>query len=341
MTYNQVVQSLPPPTLQDNGRIQWVDTAKALALFLVFLGHLLSMGSPAAIELKKVIYSFHMPMYFILSGYVFKNNTSSFGVYCKSKFKRILLPTLILYLLTLPIYFMMGIDYSKVSVGYILEPVFYLYGRCAYNAPVWFFICLFEVLLVVKVLRIKTNDSKKLLVVVISSLIVSYALNLLHWKYFTIFGLDKCVLGLLFFSIGIILKRCLHEKKLLSVALVSLPIWIVTGVIIQPQVFMYGMKLGNFWLYIVSAVSGSLVFFALCTRVAKHEAIREYSKWTIFIICSHYILVTLFKIFNSKIGIGGTYAYDFASIFYVLVMLLLYRPVCRLIEAKFPLLMGK
>lgn len=339
MTNNK--QNTPPLHLQGNSRIKWVDTAKALGIFLVFWGHLLSGGSPIAIVIKKVIYSFHMPMYFILSGYVFKNNTSSFGAYIDSKIKRILLPALFLYLLSLPIYFMMGIDYSKESVGSILEPVFFLYGRCAYNSPVWFFICIFEVLLVVRLLRIKTDDSKKLMLVIVSSLILSYVFYLLDWKYFKLFGLDKCVLGLFFFSIGIFLNRCLYEKDLLKVALASLPIWIILGIIVQPQVFMYGMELGNFWLYIVSAISGSLVFFALCSRVASYETIREYSRWIIFIICSHYVLVTLFKSFSSKIGFLGTYTYDILSVLYVISMLLLYRPICRLIEAKIPLLMGK
>lgn len=330
---------LTPP--HDNGRIKWVDTAKALGIFLVFLGHLLSGGSLVAIELKKVIYSFHMPMYFILSGYVYKNDVKCFREYYKSKYKRILLPALILYLLSLPLFFV-GIDYSKVSLGYILERVFYIYGKCAFNAPVWFFICIFEVYLVVKLLRISVDDSKKLVFVLISSMTLSYVSYLVGCRYFKLFGLDKCILGLFFFTIGILLKRCLSERRLLLIAAFCLiPIWIITGVFMQPQVAMYGMELGNFWLYIVSAISGSLVFFALCSLLQRGDAIREYSRWTVFIICSHYILVTLFKSVSSIIGIGGTYIYDVASAVYVLVMLLLYRPVCRFIEAKFPLLMGK
>ena len=55
-----------------------MDTAKALGLFLVFWGHIL-YGSPHMVSIfNRAIYSFHMPMYFILSGYVLKPELKPF-----------------------------------------------------------------------------------------------------------------------------------------------------------------------------------------------------------------------------------------------------------------------
>ena len=55
--------------LQEHGsRIEWIDIAKALGIFLVIAGH---TGLP--IYLKSWIYAFHMPMFFIISGLWFRD----------------------------------------------------------------------------------------------------------------------------------------------------------------------------------------------------------------------------------------------------------------------------
>lgn len=61
----------------DKGRVSWIDCAKGIATVLMILGHTWFTES-----LKAFFYTFHMPLFFILSGYTFrfeKNiNTRSF-----------------------------------------------------------------------------------------------------------------------------------------------------------------------------------------------------------------------------------------------------------------------
>ena len=45
-----------------------VDWTKIIGIFLVTLGH----GNLVSVELNTFIYSFHMPLFFILSGILFK-----------------------------------------------------------------------------------------------------------------------------------------------------------------------------------------------------------------------------------------------------------------------------
>ena len=53
-------------------RIQWVDIARAMAMFLVFFGHLGDSWFPALKPIFRAIYTFHMPLFFVLSGLFFK-----------------------------------------------------------------------------------------------------------------------------------------------------------------------------------------------------------------------------------------------------------------------------
>ena len=53
-------------------RLEFVDYAKGLAILLVVIGHLLqyNLVGISAKELFDMIYSFHMPLFMFLSGYV-------------------------------------------------------------------------------------------------------------------------------------------------------------------------------------------------------------------------------------------------------------------------------
>ena len=72
-------------------RIEYIDIAKGVAIILVLLGHIETC--PAG--LKSSIYSFHMPLFFILSGYFMKEGTE-LRLLAKKLFKSLMVPYLII-----------------------------------------------------------------------------------------------------------------------------------------------------------------------------------------------------------------------------------------------------
>lgn len=74
-------------------RIEWVDIAKAITILLVIVGHTVDGLSRA------VIYSFHMPLFFILSAYTFKcsQNNEQFVRKTEKAFKHLIIPMLCLF----------------------------------------------------------------------------------------------------------------------------------------------------------------------------------------------------------------------------------------------------
>lgn len=338
MTDKQVYSN--PPILSGGGkRIKWVDTAKALGLFLVFWGHILYGGSEVAGVINRTIYSFHMPMYFILSGYVLKPDSKTFGHYIKGKFYRILLPALIVYIFTLPLYFYF-LDKTTATFGSVIKTICYFDGQCAYNSPIWFFFCLFEVYILTKLLKLAEANNPKLMIILMVSLVLSFMFYSLGWDVFNTFGFNKCVLGLFFVAFGLLMKRIPYEKRVKKIGFLSLPIWIITGIWLNPKVSMYSDYYGQFWIFIVGALAGTFVFLAFSKLVENSGTIRQYAKWTIFIVCSHYVLVTCFQWFSSKFEIGGSYLFDITSALFVLIALLAYKPLCVFIDKHIPVLMG-
>ena len=53
-----------------NKRIVWIDYAKVLGMFLVIFGH--TMLKPPGQEVKLWIYAFHMPLFFLMPGFLHK-----------------------------------------------------------------------------------------------------------------------------------------------------------------------------------------------------------------------------------------------------------------------------
>ena len=89
-------------------RVAYVDIAKGIGIILVVMGHNdFALISPFA---HKLIYSFHMPMFFFMSGMFFKPDVS-FWTFLGNRFHRVLKPFLAILLL---IYFA-SISFSKVS----------------------------------------------------------------------------------------------------------------------------------------------------------------------------------------------------------------------------------
>lgn len=84
----------------NKNRIEWLDNAKGIAIFLVVLGHTLR-GLPAgsgkgedwAVFIDAWIYTFHMPVFFVLSGlFIEASAAKPFGSFLRSKISTILYP---------------------------------------------------------------------------------------------------------------------------------------------------------------------------------------------------------------------------------------------------------
>ncbi len=51
------------------GFINWLASAKGIGVILVVIGHFLASSN--LVQLNKFIYTFHMPMFFAISGYLY------------------------------------------------------------------------------------------------------------------------------------------------------------------------------------------------------------------------------------------------------------------------------
>lgn len=118
-------------------RKYWIDWAKVFGIYLVVLGHTTD-GSEL---IRPLIYSFHMPLFFMISGYLEKKYSGSAISYIKKTAKRLLIPYLIYGIIsTLYVIFIVG---SKDTIHTLLC---LCVGRPqGFAGPLWFVPVLFEI----------------------------------------------------------------------------------------------------------------------------------------------------------------------------------------------------
>lgn len=185
-------------------RISWIDVAKGYGTILVIYAHL-GVGT-----LWTWMYSFHLPLFFFLSGYVFSTK-HDFGNFILKKIKSIVIP-----------YFCLGIPMVAFSLlwnminynlSYAVADVIDRLKLLLYQQrlwTLWFMACLFFLnilfYLVVKICR------KNWIVMVISMILPLVGLYYyksggtpMYWN------IDVCVMAIPFFAVGYLYK--LYAKQ--------------------------------------------------------------------------------------------------------------------------------
>lgn len=120
-------------------RIEYIDIAKGIGILLVVLGHnaLVSRFS------LRLIYSFHMPLFFFLSGFFF-NASLSFREFLGKRFHGLLKP----YFFTVFLIYLFYLSFGKLSLNTVavrLLKSFYGAGEYVPWLPLWFLPHLFLV----------------------------------------------------------------------------------------------------------------------------------------------------------------------------------------------------
>ena len=96
-------------------RKDWVDIVRGLAVTLVVIGH----ASPNAYTFFLVTSPVKMPLFFVISGYLFNLRNGSYALFLKNLFLRVIIPWLFLGLV--PIAFMIPFKGFHYFVQYFFQ----------------------------------------------------------------------------------------------------------------------------------------------------------------------------------------------------------------------------
>lgn len=128
---------------QQGKRIEWIDWIKAIGIFLVVIGY----ANPKP-ELRLWIYSFHMPLFFLLSGATFNPTKFKSLKECSiSKFKSLIIPYFCINVFSIPFWYIYYNYFTITEFNMIeaIKAIFYGHTELAtpVNGPTWFLQTLF------------------------------------------------------------------------------------------------------------------------------------------------------------------------------------------------------
>lgn len=126
-------------------RLEYIDNAKAILIFMVVLGHILNAANPhysirPYTYTQAFITSFHMPAFFLITGLLFKNEKwkeQSWGTFLLSRVRSLLIPYL--FFETLAIVYLHFVLHSVTLADGLLRMVTF---RCNVGAD-WFLPAMF------------------------------------------------------------------------------------------------------------------------------------------------------------------------------------------------------
>ncbi len=309
---------------------------RGIAIILVVLGHSIGfLENP----LNRVILSFHMPLFFFISGILAKTKTQqgdfiSFKCYLMNKTKTILIPQIILFVEKV------GIDYfkhQKITGSLLLTE--------AFN---WFLIVLFYVVILFYVCDKIALIEKKWLLLFLTFLFIVVVVEVLNLK--TIFHIEILPVAFLFYLSGYYTKNNLlkkeksETKKILSKNLwiFSLPVMAIISVWNSP-IAMYNNDYGNLILFGLTSVLGIWGTYEISIRIYDNNILRWYGKNSIVIYIFH------FGFLNVLHGLG-TWVFPFlfdknylypAYLCYFLVTMILLTPMIYICNRYLWFLFGK
>ena len=118
-------------------RIEWVDVAKAIGILLVICAH-----SYLPQSINTIIYSFHIPLFFVLSGYTC-NCDMQFYDFAIRRIKGLIVPYFFLSSLCL-VWFILLRSFANTQLDIGETIIEICLGMGTYvNTPMWFIPCLF------------------------------------------------------------------------------------------------------------------------------------------------------------------------------------------------------
>lgn len=328
-------------------RFDYIDIAKAIAIFFVLMGHAVDSDTGT----KTVLYAFHMPLFFMLSGMTSKYRESytlaSVRDFAVKKIYAVYVP-----------YFIWGLIYASFSFKHLL---FVLYGtretlmKADSLTSLWFLpVMLLAVFLVeaVHILTVKTGWNKYAVCAVSTLLFAAAGILAPHYtKFGDPLGIDIAFAAAAFMLMGHFAALFFNGKAgsgylvLLGSAAAAFAVFLLTLPLNAPEpgyVLMANAVYGNGLLFLATAAAGSLFVVCIAKLLellkAGKKPLLYVGQNTLGIFIVHKPIIELFRKICTRLGMD----YNFLPVCLVIsaATLLIATFAVFLIKRYLPFLFG-
>ncbi len=262
------------------------DIMKGVGILLMLVGHYW----PESQYAHQFIYSFHMPLFFLVAGYFSKPPMACVWEVIKKNAKRLLLPFVMTQLLL--VIWGVAQTLAKHDLSYVIKPgLSLLWGGAdvldsqwgmVYVGPIWFLPALFFGKTVFELIISKLQNWSSFIVCVVISVSTIVLHKYLNSPWCILQGLS-C---LTFMSIGFLYKNKVFPRWLSWIALASWPL----------AVFLSSMEVVDCFykmypLDVIGACGGTLFIWWISGRIKKINFLSKPFAWvgvlSLVVLCFH------------------------------------------------------
>lgn len=318
-------------------RIEWVDIAKCIGIILMIVAH----SMPGAVS--AIIFTFHMPLFFILSGYTTKIPDSVNGIVriIYHMLVKMILPTIIVYELW-PILFSAVTNHSILNMQQLasyfvnsLQPLLWASGVAINGHPalgvLWFPFTLFWARIIFVTIFSFMNERLAYVCAVVCS-----AIGLLLQRTPLPQNLDVAFVAVFFIMIGHLFRErqdniYIHRKLIL---IICMAYWIICAYL-RITITMTRRQYPYGYISLIEAVCGSLVIIAISIEIEKMMIISKVmaymGKATLISLLIHHCCWGL----SSYLGQPGDIAFALKRVFInLMITTLLYWFINKVFHKK-------
>lgn len=328
-------------------RNQFIDLLKFIGIFLVIYGH-----HPNS--MTTYIYSFHMPLFFMLSGTCYiEKQQENFNSFFAHKVKALLVPYLSFSLILFIFWLVIGRHFGEAAINRIpikeaFVGIFYgVHGfkgisSLEWGGPMWFLLALF-IIQIISYFLLKQKKEK--IIIAYIFIIYVYFLSKKYIPFPLPWEMQRAVIDLFFYLIGYLYRDKIldiNNKNIYKVLVLFLGslIFFKMKVCLGDGILIHILK------YFISGTLGSLFIVEFFKYFWKEKYklpkyISYIAKNTIIILAFHGRAFTIIKfiiiiLFNKRI-IENNLGIDFI---YSLIQLLLCVPLIYIIHKYFYSMLG-
>lgn len=269
-------------TVGSKQRDKSIDIAKGIGIILVVYGHL-------ACPIHEEIYLFHMPLFFLLSGYFFSKSDSIKHFFLK-KTKALICPFLVFYIVSFIYFYLLNNDLADFigTTNYFLP---------SNNGTLWFLLSLYGIFVITFAIDVYILSVVLKFMVILMIIVIGYIVSIK--SFFLPLCLSQSFLGFIFFYLGYQIRKynLLKNKRIyipvFTVALISYCL----GILLNIHTNIVFLEIDrSYILFFLPALGGSL----LVIYFSRYLQDKQYTSWlaylgknSLLIMCVHMPLISL------------------------------------------------
>lgn len=318
-----------------NNRDLTFDLMKGVGILLVMAGHYWPESLWPWVH--KTIYSFHVPLFFLVAGYFSKPPKVGLLAIIKKNAKRLLLPFVFTQLLI--VLWGGSQAFAKHDASYIIRPALSLiwggvedinsqWGPICVG-PMWFLLALFWGKTLFELLICRLQGWRLLL--------VSFAISFASILYFSFFYSPWCLFeglyNMIFLCLGYMAKKVEIPKWIYFLALILWPITVIVSRLDISIVFVV-----RYLLRVLGACGGTLFVWFICSQLKRIKILSKPIGWiglfSLVVLCFHnfewYTAIPYSIVIHMPFEIEGSWMILLRFVFtIILVLIAVNTPVVR------------